>query len=188
MRDMTPAMEAALIARDVRPALFFEGQFPSGYLRLWTGLGDIAWNGQTWTGAGNLIGVSGFDEGQDVVARGLSVSLSGVPTSLVSLAILDARQGMPGRIWVALRAADGSIIADPIQSFAGRLDVPTLADTGDTCTISITYESRLIDLNRPRELRYTHEAQQQLYPGDLGFEFVTSIQDKEIAWGRGYEG
>jgi len=187
MRTLTPAMEAALIAADVRPALFFEAEFASGFLRLWTGTGDKVWNGQTWTGAGNLIGVSSVDEGQDVVARGMTFSLSGIPLSYISLAINDAKQGLPGRMWVALIAADGTIIADPVQSFVGRLDVPTITDGPETCTITISYESRLIDLNRPRELRYTHESQQQLYPGDLGFEFVTSIQDKEIAWGRGYE-
>lgn len=183
MRGMTPEMEAALIARDVRPALFFEGTFASGTIRLWTGIGDMVWNAQTWTGAGALIGFSGVEEGGDIVARGVTVSLSGVPTAMVSAAIADAQQGLPGRAWVALHAADGTIVADPLQIFTGRLDVPTITDGADTCTVTISYESRLIDLNRPRELRYTHEVQQQLYPGDMGFEYVTSIQDRELQWG-----
>jgi hypothetical protein len=185
MRNMTPELEAALIAADARPALFFEGQFATGVVRLWTGLGDVVWGGQTWTGAGNLVGFSGIEEGSDIVARGASVTLSGVPASLVSLAISDAQQGLPGRCWVGLLAPDATIIVDPVLAFAGRLDVPTITDGVETCTITITYESRLIDLNRPRELRYTDEAQQQLYPGDRGFEYVTTIQDKELRWGRG---
>lgn len=184
MRNMTAALEAALIAKDVRPALFFEGEFASGFVRIWSGLGTIAWNGQSWTGLGNLIGFQGVDEGSEVIARGTSIALSGVPTSMVSAAITDAQQGLPGRIWVGLLAADGSIIVDPVEAFVGRLDVPTVADGQDTCTVSITYESRLIDLNTPRELRYTDQSQQQLYPGDRGFEYVTTIQDVEIVWGR----
>lgn len=185
MRNLTPALETAMIAQDLRPALFFEGQFASGFVRLWTGYGDIAWSGQTWNGAGNLIGFSGIDEGSDIVARGASVSLSGVPVSMVALAITDAQQGLPGRCWVGMLAADGSIVVDPVLAFSGRLDVPTIADGSDTCTVTITYESRLIDLNTPRELRYTDQSQQQLYPGDRGFEYVTTIQDKQITWGRG---
>lgn len=184
MRTMTPALEAELIARDVRPALFFEGEFASGFVRFWSGLGDVSWNGQTWTGAGNLIGFGGVEEGGDVIARGTQISLSGVPSSLVSAVITDARQGLPGRLWVALLAADRTVIADPVLAFLGRLDVPTISDGAETCTVTITYESRLIDLNRPRELRYTHEAQQQLYPGDMGFQYVTTIQDKDLPWGR----
>lgn len=185
MRNMTPEFEAALIARDVRPALFFEGTFATGVVRLWSGLGPIIWAGQTWIGAGNLIGFSGVEEGSDIVARGATISLSGVPSTHVALAISDAQQGLTGTVYVGLMAADGTVIADPIPSFVGRLDVPSIADGADTCVVSITYESRLIDLNTPREIRYTHEAQQQLYPGDRGFEYVTTIQDQDITWGRG---
>lgn len=184
MRNMTAALEAALIAQNVRPALFFEGEFPSGFVRIWTGPFAVVWNGQTWAGLGNLIGFTGVDEGSDIIARGTSISLSGVPSDLVALAITDAQQGKPGKIWIGLVAADGSIVVDPVLAFAGRLDVPTIADGQDTCTITLTYESRLIDLNVARELRYTDQSQQQLYPGDRGFEYVTTIQDTEIVWGR----
>ena len=182
-RGMTPAYQAALAEQVIRPALFVEGEFPSGTLRLWTGLGDVDWNGSTWTGAGNLLGISPLEETADVVATGMQITLSGVPTSLVSLAISDAQQGQPVRLWLALLDDTGAIIADPVQAFTGRLDVPTLEDGAETCTITISYESRLIDLNRTREWRYTDQSQRQLYPGDRGFSFVTSLQDKPIRWG-----
>ena len=38
-RTITPAVLAELAAGVVRPAIFVESQFPSGYLRLWSGLG-----------------------------------------------------------------------------------------------------------------------------------------------------
>lgn len=183
-RTITPAMAAALSSGDLRPALFFEGEFASGFLRLWSGLGDVVWNAQTWVGAGNLMAISQIEETTDIVASGLSVTLSGVPTAFVSAAIIDAQQGLPGRVWVALRDTADAIIADPIQVMAGRLDVPTLTDSGDTCEITITYESRLIDLTKPREWRYTHESQLALYPGDVGFWYVTSLQEKEVVWGN----
>jgi hypothetical protein len=181
---MTAAFQAALDDPNLRPCLFFEGDFPSGSVYLWTGRGPVQWNGQTWTGAGDLIGVSETEETTDVVATGLVVTLSGIPTSLVSLVISDAQQGLPGKVYVGLRATDGSIIADPVQSFAGRLDVPNIQDGEEICQISISYESRLIDLQKPREFRYTHESQRLFDPTDRGFEVVTSLQDKEISWGR----
>ena len=92
---------------------------------------------------------------------------------------------MTGSVWLGLLAENGSIIADPVQAFSGRLDVPEIKDDADTCTITISYESRLIDLTVARTWRYTHESQQVLFPGDLGFEYVTAIQDREITWGRG---
>jgi hypothetical protein len=71
------------------------------------------------------------------------------------------------------------------MAFAGRLDVPTIMDGAERCEIQITYESRLIDLNRAREWRYTHESQQQISPGDRGFEYVAGLQEREIRWGLG---
>lgn len=184
MRSMSAQFESAIAAANLVPALLFEGEFATGTLRLWTGYGTLSWNGSSWAGAGSLIGVSGFGETGDVVAKGTTVSLSGIPTDVVGMAINDARQGMAGRIWLALFAPDGSIIPNPVQAFAGRLDVPEISDNGQTCTVTISYESRLVDLTRARTWRYTHESQQVLYPGDLGFEYVAAIQDKEISWGR----
>ena len=184
-RDITAAVTEALEGSDLRPAIFFEGEFPSGAVRIWTGVGEISWDGKLWTGVGTLLGFGALEETSDVVASGATLSLSGVPLDLVSLAITEARQGLPGRIWLELMTETREVIADPVQAFYGRLDVPELQDDGQSCTISLSYESRLIDLGTPRSWRYTHESQQVLYPGDLGFSHVTSIQDQEITWGRG---
>ena len=184
-RDITPAVAAALNASELQPAIFFEGEFPSGMVRIWTGVGDISWDGKTWTGVGVLLGLGALEETSDEVASGTTVSLSGVPLDLVSLAITQARQGQAGRIWLALLSEERAIIADPVQAFTGRLDVPEIAEDGQSCRITISYESRLIDLGTARNWRYTHESQQVLHPGDRGFAHVTAIQDREITWGRG---
>ena len=184
-RTITPAVIAELASGQVRPAIFFEAQFPSGFLRLWSGLGEIAWAGQVWAGAGNLMGVGAIEESADVVATGTTISLSGIPTELVSLCLADARQGMPGKVWIGFMTAAMAVIADPILAFAGRLDVPSIMDGAERCEIQITYESRLIDLNRSREFRYTHESQQLFSAGDRGFEYVSALQDKEVRWGMG---
>ena len=184
-RDLTVAFSSALADHTLRPVIFFEGQFASGWVRLWSGIGEIIWNGKAWSGAGTLLGLGSIEETGEVVAGGTAISLSGVPLDLVQMAIAEARQGLPGRVWLGLRGENGSMIADPVQAFSGRLDVPEIKDDAESCTITISYESRLIDLTVPRAWRYTHESQQVLFPGDLGFEYVTAIQDREITWGRG---
>jgi len=184
-RRATQAVLEALEAQSLRPAFLFEGEFASGWVRVWTGDFDLTWEGQTWIGAGSLIGLGTLEDTSDIVASGTVVSLSGVPLDLISLAIAEARQGKPGRIWLALLTPEREIIADPLQAFSGRLDVPEISEDGASCTITLSYESRLIDLGTPRSWRYTHESQQALYPGDMGFEHVTAIQDRDITWGRG---
>lgn len=183
MRDLTAAVQAALAADQLRLALLYEGAFSGGTLRLWTGVGDLSWNGYTWTGAGNLLGISEVQETADVRATGLAVSLSGMPSTLLSTVLQNARHGYTGTVWFAFFTAAGALIADPAIAFKGRLDVPSFEERGDGCTIVVNYESRLIDLDRARDRRYTHEDQQIDYPGDLGFEYVPAIQDAQINWG-----
>jgi hypothetical protein len=91
---------------------------------------------------------------------------------------------MPGRIWIGLLDTNGLVVASPYLAFRGRLDVPTIQDGADTCTISISYENIIADLLRPNEVRFTDEAQKAIYGDDRGFEFVTVIQDKELVWTR----
>jgi len=184
-RDLTAGVEAAISATEVKPFLLFEGNFSSGTTRMWSGYGDLSWNGQTWLGAGHLAAVSPITENDEVQANGISVSLTGIPSELISLVLNEVGQGRLGRIYIGFLDASDAVIVHPILAFEGRLDVPSIEEAGETSTISITYESRLIDLQRPRETRYTNEEQLRLYPSDVGFEFVPAMQEKEITWGRG---
>ncbi|OOY31581.1 hypothetical protein [Thioclava sp. F36-6] len=185
-RDMQAANIAAIGDQMVRIVGFFEGEFAGGTVRLWTGdIGtNFIWDGKEWAGAGTLLGFSNIEETNDVVASGISVSLSGVPVDMVAIVIAEAEQNAPGTLWIGFMSEDWHLLADPELVFSGLLDVPTIEDGADTCTVTISYESQLIDLQREREWRYTNESQQVLYPGDKGFEYVTSIQNKTVNWGK----
>jgi hypothetical protein len=182
-RDLTNGVVAEVEAAELQPFLLFEGNFSTGTVRAWSGIGDLSWNGQTWVGTGTLLQVSQIQENAETVASGATITLSGVPTELISLALGSVRQGRAGKIYLGFFSS-GSIVTDPVLVFEGKLDVPVIEEDGDTATIAIAYESRLIDLQKPRESRYTNEDQQRVYPGDLGFEFVPSLQEKTLNWGR----
>lgn len=183
-RDLTAGMQAEVVKPVLQPRFLFEMLFDSGTLRLWNGIGILNWNGVEWTGAGNLIALSELAESQELRAVGASATLSGLPSALISLALAEDYQGRPCKVWVAAMDDQGRIISDPYPLFGGNMDIMEINEAGDTASISITAESRLIDLERPREHRYEHEDQQAIYPGDLGFEYVSSIQDVPIIWGR----
>lgn len=181
-RDLTTAVANEVEAAEVQPFLLFEGEFVSGYIRAWSGIGDLVWNSQTWTGTGTLLSISDIQETSDGSAQGITATLSGVPSALISIALQDVRQGASGKIWLGF--FNNGIIDDPILLFEGRLDVPVINESGETASISISYESRLIDLQRQREHLYTDKDQQGLFAGDLGCQFVTSIQEITLNWGK----
>jgi hypothetical protein len=68
--------------------------------------------------------------------------------------------------------------------FAGELDQMNIEEASETCTISVTAENVLIKLERPVVRRFTNEDQKSRFPDDKGLEYVASLQDKEIFWGR----
>ncbi len=181
-RDLATDQLAMIVAASKRPVLFYEGEFSGGTLRLWTGVGTISWNSQSWTGAGSLLGIGEIQETTEIRASGTTLSLNGLSTSFISLALAQCRKGLPGRVWLGGLDASNAVIADPYMAFEGRLDVPEITDEGETCNVSVSYESRLILLERPKERRVTHEDQQIDYPGDLFREYIAGLQDREIVW------
>lgn len=181
-RTLATAYNAAVDDATVRIAFLAQLEFPSGTLYVWTGVGDLSWGAQTWTGVGTFGGISDISEAAGIEAPGVDLELSGTPSATLALALADDYQGHPVKVYQALFDAAGAVIVDPVLVFSGRMDVMQITDAGETGVISLSCESESIDLDRKRVLRYTHEEQQRLFAGDLGLEFVTSMQDKPIYW------
>ena len=183
-RYMTAAMATAVCAPVLRPALLVAMQFASGSAYAWTGLGPLAWNGMTFQGVGDLGDISAISEDSTVEAKGITLNLSGIPSDIMTDVLTEVRVLGNVQIWFALFDVNGVLIADPILSFQGKMDAPTLNDDGKTCTATIAAENVLVDLNRAVYRRYTNEDQQQDYPGDTGFQFVAGLQEQITFWGR----
>lgn len=182
-RDLHADLETAIIAPVVYPVLFLAGEFATGWGRWWTGVGEITWDGYTWLGLGALLRLSTVTETTSVSAQGFAIDLSGQSSANLSLALQSCRQGKIGRIWLGAMNAAGVLQGDPYLLREGKLDVAGGHDDGESAIITVSYEDRLIDLERPREYRYTTESQRLFYPNDLGFEFVPSLQDTFDVWG-----
>lgn len=181
-RTLTTAFKNALADGDVRPCLFFEGLFDTGAVRFFTGLGQVTWNSQTWYGSGSLIGIDPVEEVGETKARGTRISLSGIDGAMVSLALAEPYQGRIVNVYLAALNSSGAVIADPDLLFSGRADVMQISDSGETATVILSVENRLVDLQRARERRYEPEDQKLYYPNDKGFDYVPTLQDKTIKW------
>jgi hypothetical protein len=177
-------MQNVATAQVVRPIILVKAEFDSADVLMWSGTGDLDWDGQTWIGTGQLLRVDAVEESVEMKAVGTTVTLSGIPSDLLSLALQEDYPGRPLTVYLGAFNDSDEVIASPVILFKGRMDVMTISEGGDTSSIEVTVENRLIDFERPRERRYTSEDQKIDFPNDKGFEFVSTIQDKEIVWGR----
>lgn len=181
---MTPAMAQAFSAKYVSPALFVEIHFISEVVYTWSGNQPVTWNGHVWIGVGYLGSISTVEEGSTVEAKGIVISLSGIPADTLTDVLTDMQQGLPAIVYLGCFDDAGTLIPDPLVAWSGKTDQPTIDMNGETATLSINCESRLVEMNVAVDRRYTNEDQQMDYPGDRGLEFQTAIQDARIFWGQ----
>ena len=181
-RTLTAAVKTAIDQPTVGLAIFCQIGFPSSTVRIWSGITDITWNAQTWSGAGASVGYSAFPERTDGSSQGLQIVLSGIDSATIANAD-EEFQGASVDVWLAVIDA-GSVVADPVKTHGGLLDTADIDDDGTQATITFASESKLIRQLQPIQYRYTHEDQKRLYPGanDKGLDQVPTLQDKSVIW------
>lgn len=185
-RGLSAGFLTAADAGTVYPALLGSFDFSGAQINLWTGMGDLSWNSITWSGIGDLGGISAIEETGETRANGLNFTLNGVPSAMVSSILSENYRNRVCTVYLAMFASltATSPITAPATMFVGRMDQAFMDDNGDTATINLTAESRLVDLQRTRERRYTDEDQRSgSYTADLGLQYVAGLQDKELMWG-----
>ena len=176
-------MLAAIQANEIVPAIFAQITFAASTVYLWSGSGSTSWNGQTWLGAGAMLGFSLIEDAATTEARNLTVTLSGIDAVALPDCLAEVQLGLPVTIYIAAYSA-GSIIADPIAAWSGRVDQPEVTVAATDFAIALNCETRIVDMNIPVDRRYTNPDQQMDWPGDLGFMFVDAIQEMTLFWGQ----
>lgn len=157
--------------------------FPSGHVRLWSGLGDITINGNTYLGVGNLGRVSMPSETVTLTAEKKTFQLSNVDPSWIAESDLEDSFGRSVTEYFGfLNTETRALIADPEINWEGRIDSARRID-GVEPIVEINAEHRHVLLERADGWRYTHEHQQQFFSGDSGFNLVPSLELKEVLWG-----
>jgi hypothetical protein len=184
MRHLDTDTLAGLLSTVVRPALLVACDFSGGWVRVWSGIGDLVVGDDTFAGVGTFGTISTVEEGVDVASRGLALSLSGVPSGLVAGVLGDDYRGRPCTVWLGcFNEARSALLGDPMVVFRGQMDTCEISDDGTLAAISLQVENRLSLLRRARTMRLTHEQQIVRFPGDRGLEYMSKLAERPIYWG-----
>jgi hypothetical protein len=183
MARSLPAALATEFGKD-QLELFYavELGFSSGTLRFWTGYGELTANSETWTGSGLVMQISNSSENTDLSANGLSLTFSGLDTTVISFVLGENYRGRVATVYIGALVDNSP--TDLYQLWSGRMDTMQVVEGGQTATVQITIENILIDLERPRVRLYTDEEQKARYPGDNSLSKVAGLQETQIIWGR----
>ena len=181
-RSVPAGILTALQQPEVEPFYAVEAQFSGGTVRLWTGYGDRTIESNTYTGAVSLLSISGLDEVADLSAKSITVTLSGLDETVLALALAEPYQRRKLRVLFGVVGNSASV-----ELFAGQMNTMTIEDSGETSTVSILVDSKLVELERASNRRYTSESQKSRHSGDTFFDYVALLQDKQLVWGRASE-
>jgi len=177
--EVQPFYAVELLFDDDDDTRYDEGGYSGeNAIRLWTGYGDKTVNVETYTGSGNLLGISGLEEANDLSAKNITLTLTGIASSIVSLALSEPYQRRLCRVYF------GTDDTTAIEVFSGFMNTMSIEDSGETSTITLTVESKLVRLEKASNRRYTHENHVSRHAGDTFFSYVADLQDKDVVWGR----
>jgi hypothetical protein len=182
-RSLGSALVAEVTADTLKPIVLVKMEFDEGDLNLWNGIGELIWDGDTYAGAGALLGISEIEGTANLQANGVNISLNGIPSAILSLALSSDYQNRPASIWLSAIDSDGLLVT-PYLIFKGLMDSMTISEDGQDCSINLAIENELVTLERPRVRNYTPEDQGITFSGDKGLDFIASLQNAEITWGR----
>lgn len=202
-RNLPPFVASALEQDTVRPFFGVEMLFDTSPIRLWTGTGDLDVGGVTFIGTGALLDISSVEETSELAVKGATLTLSGMNSEVVSLALQEPYQGRVCNVFFGLNirnqlaAENGNVLTTEsglyfdmgygssiTQIFAGYMDEMNIVESAQFSSIELKVENRLIDLERPRVQRYTSAYQKARYPKDKGLDFIESLQNKSTPWGK----
>jgi hypothetical protein len=205
-RDLSAALSNSLEDNVVYPFFAIDLEFDSpNTLRLWTGYGTLVYEGISYYGTGELLGISSVEETVEMSAKGATLTLSGVPSEVISLALQEPYQGRVCKINFGMFATDNLLQEDGTsyilmqdgskirlesqqtsltEVFTGYMNQMSIEEGPESSTIQLSVENKLVDLERSRVARYTSAFQRNRFTGDAGLDFVESLQDQKLTWGR----
>ena len=184
MRNLDPTFAAQLTQSIFSPVLFVMLTFRSQTMYLCSAPFNVTFNGQKYLGLGTLGGISSTQEGTEIQADGISLTLSGLNPNIATECESDIQPLAPAKCWLGCMN-QGLLIGTPYLFFSGVVDTPTLTVTPQTLSITLKLESRMLLLNKPSSRRYTSADQHANgYADDTAFAWVERVNDISLKWGE----
>lgn len=189
MAFFNSTVEAYTAGRSIAGTVLVFMDFVDAPRRWWPGFGSLVVGGQTWQGTGELISVDGLEQPMGTAAPQTTFTLSGVDSTIVTLA-RNSSEKVKGRrvvVYVQFFKLDGMQAWTPLDSpaavWTGKMDQMKYAAQGpNSRSVTVTAESLWVNRSRPPFGLYSNADQVARFAGDRGLEQVSDLVNKTIRW------
>lgn len=177
------ANETAAAADETPLRLLVDLDFVSGIVYAHAGIGELVWNGHTYSGVGNYGGFQSISEEASVNPKPITLTLAGIPGELISTAMTEVYQGRTATLWWGIvNPETNAWVANPEVLWTGVMDTMSIELAMNVGKISVVCEDP--DYAQPQCRRYTLQDHQLDYPGDKGLEYLSAIPGFKGNWGQ----
>lgn len=177
--------QTAAAAQSVVMVTFADLQIPgspSNRIRAHDGVGTITWGGNDWSGVGQYGSIDVINESFDLIASPVTLTLSGVDSSLITDSMNEQYHGQTASIYIGLFSTTTNALIDtPELVWEGFMDHMVIEAAEGSATIKLVCEHRLRRM--PAASRYTDEDQRATYAGDVFFNQLHTIPGYRGKWG-----
>jgi len=184
VRTISAELREAIRSKTCRFGVLADIDHPVRRERLWTGVGNITWAGQTWKGIGSLGNIAGVDYASDLSIGRVKLTLTGIGTDPAATLANGVRGRRATVYWAAFRE-DGTVVPDPITIAILELDQHG-AEIGEDGSWTYTIEavSGVWQLERPTRRALTDAEQRRSFPTDNGFARIPQQTKSTFNWTR----
>jgi hypothetical protein len=183
MRSLSAGLITAFDAAHATIVAFVRFEFDSGVSRYTTAGHDITWDGFTWLGVGSLAAIEEVAENVELEFPGTRITLSGVPSAILSLALAEPAQGRIATIFFgAIDPTTRAIVTAPAVEYIGLMDTMPIEDGAQEGSVTVNCESRMVVFATPRTRRFTDPDQRKRSATDGFFRFTAQMVDRELVW------
>ena len=125
-RFLTSQFTDELDNPEITIATLLSLEFESSEIFLWSGIGNVTYDGDLYLGNGWLQGHSPVSENGEAVPQGVSIVLTGIPQSLLSLVLSQTSQRKIGTLMLGALDDNFALIPDPTILYKGQIEVRLL--------------------------------------------------------------
>ena len=180
-RDLTPTMETALAAREVRPVIIGRLDIDGDPIFSWTGpgifaptgTGDSALDGQTFDPIAPFVQMSSVSEDQGI---GGPVTLTTTAHSddepILRQIVRDRRawRGKPAYLWLGLLdEQEASVLNNPVRIKTGVITSMVIAREADNSVVDVVIDT---DLGNARSAPFRYIDHRRYFPDDIFSSFL----------------
>lgn len=180
-RSLPSPMITAITSNSFSPCFLLDLSLVSGTVHVWSGFGSLSWSGNTYAGIGDLGGIGEIVESSEVKSNSTQVILSMIDSALLSDTLNDIQLAAPATLWLGIFSAGAITAGYPL--FSGTVGKPGIDMGIENFTLVLELESKLANLQRASNRRYTAADQRRYYSDDSAFNWVESLNDLALLWG-----